>query len=207
MQCVCSVYAPLFNVPKMCVFAWRRNEIAEWKKRKKRSARTQTTQSFEHWTVCWHMNKHAMPCIPNWMCVCELYIYTNAAARKTRLALRILVCWCSIAIQRNRYTSTDINSVELMELFYGIAAYFLMVNHLTLFSAGAWDCEFSFTSRCFSVRVCFDSEFSIEMSTACLHAYEVCFSFPWYSQFNSSIHKYTHQVCVLAYGRTISRKW
>lgn len=145
-----------------------------------------------HEQTCYALHSKLNVCV----CVCELYIYTNAAARKTRLALRILVCWCSIAIQRNRYTSTDINSVELMELFYGIAAYFLMVNHLTLF-----------TSRCFSVRVCFDSEFSIEMSTACQHAYEVCFSFPWYSQFNSSIHKYTHQVCVLAYGRTISRKW
>lgn len=144
------------------------------------------------------MNKHAMPCIPNWMCV--VYIYTNAAC-KIRLAHRIVCCCCrccSIAIQRNRYTSMDINSAELIESFYGIAVDSLMLNHLTLFvdaCGDAFEYEFSFTSGCFLVRVCFDSEFSIEMSNAaCLHAYEVCFSLI------QPIHPYTntntHQVCV-----------
>lgn len=135
----------------------------EWKKR---SARMQTTQSFEHWIVCWHMKKHAMPCHA-FQIECVLYIYTNAAC-KIRLAetescvvvvgVQLL---SSIGIQAQLWVDRVIWRSSLY-MFDGKSSYFILdafgdvSSHLLL--------------NAFSVLVCFDSEFSIEMSTAaCMH--------------------------------------
>lgn len=123
---------------------------------------------------------------------CVLYIYTNAAC-KIRLAHRIVCCCCccSIAIKQNRYTSKsiDIDSVELIELFYGIAVYIFDVKS-SYFIRREW-VRFHLLLDVFQSWFVLIQNFRLK----CLqHAsMNMKYVFPWFSQF---IYTQIHIKCV-----------